>query len=72
MEYLCRNPVEMYYLVMVNPYEIRTADMNGEQAEAISLTFFFQEKHDKIDTVYIILVKAFLLKAALTRISTTD
>mgnify|MGYP003361421781 CR=1 len=60
MEYLCRNPVEMYYLVMVNPYEIRTADMNGEQAEAISLTFFFQEKHDKIDTVYIILVKAFL------------
>ena len=54
MEYLCRNPVEMYYLVMVNPYEIRTADMNGEQAEAISLTFFFQEKHDKMDTVYII------------------
>ena len=50
----------MYYLVMVNPYEIRTADMYGEQAEAISLTFFFQEKHDKIDTVYIILVKAFL------------
>lgn len=44
----------MYYLVMVNPYEIQTADMNGEQAEAISLTFFFQKKHDKIDTVYII------------------
>ena len=39
MEYLCRNPVEMYYLVMVNLYEIRTADMNGEQAEATSLTF---------------------------------
>ena len=44
----------MYYLVMVNLYEIRTADMNGEQAEATSLSFLFQEKDDKIDTVYII------------------
>ena len=55
----------MYYLVMVNPYEIRTADVNGEQAEAISLTFFFQEKHDKIDTVYIIFSYGLFMKSCI-------